>query len=259
MSLISSDSSKRSKNLTSLPDVIIAGTGIKGVMHMTLETKEMLKSCDKIYVLHYDSQIVNYFRNYDATIVDASLYYEEGKKRSNVYKDLAIDILNDSQKSRVGFVVHGHPLFIVSTSEFLLEMAPKYDVKVEVLPSISSLDSLMVDIGEDFGFALQSYEVNYMLKMNPYLNNHIPLFIFQVAVLGSFDVNKEYTPSNFKVLTDYLLQYYPPEHKIQFILSTRNALFESDLVELSIDELNTATIDFLEARPTLYVPPVKVN
>jgi uncharacterized protein YabN with tetrapyrrole methylase and pyrophosphatase domain len=245
------------KSTVTTPDVIIAGTGIKGIMHMTLETKEILKHCDKVYVLHYDTSVAKYINSIGPSIVDATAYYEEGKSRNSVYEDLANDILSDAKEIKVGFVVHGHPLFIVSTSELILQKAPELGLEVEVLPSISSLDTLMVDIGEDFGFALQSYEVNYMLKINPYLNNNTPLFIFQVAVLNSYQVNKEYSHSNFTVLKDYLLKFYPANHKLKFILSSKNSLFDSDALEISLGDLDKTHIDFLEERPTLYVPPVE--
>lgn len=55
----------------------------------------------------------------------------------------------------VSFIVHGHPLFLVSASEYTLDLAEENNLSVKILPGISSFDTLMCDLKIDYGYALQ--------------------------------------------------------------------------------------------------------
>lgn len=243
------------KNI-SAADILLVGTGIMGTMQMTLEANELLKTRDIVFILHYDNSVYQYVKNMGIEVVDASLFYENGSFRTNVYQDISYAILEAAQTKKVAFLVHGHPLFIVSTSEFLLEKADEYNLSVEVIPSVSSLDTIIADLKFDLGYALQSYEANYMLSMKPNIDNRFPLLIFQVAILGQTEVNKAYKNINLTPLKDFLLHYYPNDQKMVFILSSKHAILSGNKLELSLENLDKIEVDFLEGRPTLFIPPI---
>ncbi|WP_394542832.1 hypothetical protein C1N73_33260 (plasmid) [Priestia aryabhattai] len=238
-------------------DIILAGSGIMGAMQMTRETEAKLKTCDIVYVLHYDNSLYKFVESLGVKTVDASEFYKDGQDRTEVYRRIADSIIQDAKIQQVGFLVHGHPLFIVSTSEYLIQEAKNSGLKLEILPAVSSLDTVITDLQLDLGYALQLYEANFMLNMNPKIDNKVPLLIFQVAVLGLFSVQKSYQDVDLHPLQEFLLKYYPATHVITFVLSSKHVLVSSDKLEVKVEELDKINVDFLEGRPTLYIPPIE--
>jgi len=245
------------KKASHLADIILAGTGIMGTMQMTRETEYKLRECDVVYVLHYDDSVVRCIENWGVEVVDARSFYVDGKHRSEVYLELAEAILQTAQTRHVGFLVHGHPLFLVSTSEAIVELAPAKGLAVEILPGVSSLDTVMADLRIDFGHAMQGYEANFLLNKHPVIEPRVPLMIYQVAILGAYKVNRVFPGANLQPLTDYLSNHYPAEHQVAFILSSKHALLPAELVWMPIYKLHLVDQSLLEGRPTLYVPPLR--
>lgn len=235
------------------------GSGIKSCIHYSIETIQAIKVCSKIFVLHPDKEIIDELINfYKKEVVDCSIYYEnkENTPRSEIYKTISDVLISESKLSEkpIGFIVHGHPLFLVSASEYTSEQAIINNVDVKILPSISSFDTILADLNLDFGYALNLYDASIFMRDFIEPNPNVPLLLFQISTLNNFNVVKT-TPNNqiLEPLIEKLLMYYSEEKIIYFIISSIDTISKPIKLEMKLKDVLTTNLH-LEKRPTIYIP-----
>lgn len=241
-----------------MTDIFLLGVGIRGTLQFTRETLQALEACDVAFVLHDDPAILRFVRALGCEVVDAAEYYPDAGRRKDVYRSVSDAIVERAcAGNRVGFVVHGHPLFLVSATEYTLETARDRGLAVTIIPAVSSFDALLCELQLDFGYALQMFDATTLLREKFVLNPRIPLLLFQVATVLNDEVTKGDIPSSsLTPLVNALLAHYPPDHPCELIhLGT--GLIERTLRDrVPLSALSMGTTVPLWQRPTLYVPPI---
>ena len=113
-----------------------------------------------MFVLHDDLMVHDYVRTLCPDTRDLAEFYRSRSIRADVYRAI-FDMLVDeaSRAPGVAFLLHGHPLFLVSATEYTLGLARQRGLRVEMLPAVSSFDTLLCDLGIDFGYALQVFTI----------------------------------------------------------------------------------------------------
>ncbi len=233
----------------------LLGSGIQSTLHMTEETRQALRTCKKVFVLHADAAVIRDIEAYGPEVIDVADMYDGITIRQDAYRAIADRVIAEAAASApVAFMVHGHPLFLVSASEYLIELAAENGIRTRVLPGISSFDTLMCDLGLDFGYGLQMFDTSTMLSCNWTPNPAVPMLLFQLATTLDPRVTKgQRTGEVLKPIVDLLTPLYGPDHLTKIISSATSLLEGPEIVELTIAELASGNVD-LTRRPTLYVP-----
>src|SRR5262245_28553457 len=111
----------------------LLGSGIRGTLQMSRETIQALSSCRVVYILHDDLMVHEYVRSLGPEVIDLASLYNGALQRSTVYRQISEQLVADAKRAPgVAFLVHGHPLFLVSATEYTLELARASGVTVEM-------------------------------------------------------------------------------------------------------------------------------
>lgn len=236
-------------------DLLLMGTGVNYKTHLTIETQQAIKVCRKIFVLHEHMGLVELLKSYGKQVVDLSEVYHGFEKRQDVYNKIS-EILIDEAKhtGKVGFLVQGHPLFLVSATEYTLELAAKENLKVEVLPAVSSFDTILASLKIDYCYGLQIFDATTLISNNWHPNTAFPMLIFQLATTMNERIVKGALDSSIlSPLKLHLLKNYPENHICKLVYTPKEVLDREIIKDIPLSLLDIEEL-FLESRPTLYVP-----
>ena len=204
---------------TRLADLYLLGIGIKGMSQISLETQEILKRCRLVFHLSYSHDEL---RALNSNLVDLADEYWTEESHDLVYDRLVARIMKEVARGPgVASVTYGHPLFFDDVHMELTRICRRKKLNCVVLPAISSLDTLSVDLGVDYGEGLQVFEavdlVEGKLKINPQLHT----LVFQIGEYGmqttSYIPSEE--PKRFIKIQKYLMRYFPADHPIVVAMS----------------------------------------
>jgi hypothetical protein len=238
-------------------DIYLLGSGIRGTLHFTNETTQALRACRAVYVLHPDCAVLDYVREYCDDVHDLHAFYDGREVRQDVYVAIADRLVEEAARSGpVAFLVHGHPLFLVSATEYTLAQAASKGLATTVLAAVSSFDTMLCDLGIDYGYGVQIFDGTTMIENTWVPNPAVPLLVFQLATTGNRRVVRD-RPAGpvLKPLVDFLIPVYGASHQVQMVHSGAALLEETEITSLRLSELTADGID-LTGRPTLYVPPI---
>lgn len=238
-------------------DLYLLGIGIRGLLQLTEEARQALSAARVIYVLHNDEHIVSSLEKF-APVRDVSDLYEGEEIRAQVYRRISEELVSEAASGPgVAFVVHGHPLFLVSATEYTLELARERGLNVSLLPGISSLDTIFCDLEADLGYALQSYDATTLIANEYLVDPRVPLLVFQVATTMNPRVTYgEVNAAALQPLVNYLLKFYDPHHPCVVIHSGSTVIEPTQMVRSTLGEVARSGAN-LTLRPTLFLPAVQ--
>ncbi|HZC36979.1 MAG TPA: SAM-dependent methyltransferase [Chthoniobacterales bacterium] len=239
-------------------DIAIVGLGIVGVHQITREVEETIRRCRQTFVVDSGFGVVRYLESLCGEVTSLVPLYETGKSRLSTYRRMAAEVVNAAIACPpVAFASYGHPLVYCFPTALIRRAAKILNLRVEVLPGVSALDTLLVDLGIDFADnGLQVYEATDLLLRRRPVQSDVPCVLWQANVFADLTYQTHRRAADqFKPLQDYLLQFYPPDHPIKLVISKTFPLLRS-IVETY--RIGTLAVD-LENGPqagTLYIPPV---
>jgi precorrin-3B methylase len=244
----------------SLPfDIAIVGLGIVGIHQITREVEETIRRCRHTFVVDSGYGVIPYLESVCAKVTNLIPFYERGKSRLPTYRRMATEVINAAIiDAPVCFASYGHPLVYCYPAELIQRAANLLSLRVETFPGISSLDTLLVDLGIDFAAdGLQTYDATDLLLRRRPLQSDVACVLWQTNVIAdpTHETGRR-SKEQFLRLQSYLLEFYPPEHPITLVVSKTFPLLQS-LVETY--RLETLAVG-LERGPqagTLYIPPLR--
>ncbi len=236
----------------------LLGAGIRGTLQISRETVQALQSCRRVYILHDDLMVHDFVRGLGREVVDLAELYEQFDVRSLIYRRISEILVEDARTAPgVAFLVHGHPLFLVSATEYTLELARAAGLTVEMLAAVSSFDTLLCDLEVDYGYGLQMFDATTLLQHDWRPNPLVPMLVFQLTTtLEAGVVRGDPDGAVLQPLIDRLLEVYPPEHECVLVHSGAHLLEGSHKRVSPLGALPQAPTLELWKRPTLYVPPI---
>ena len=241
-----------------MTDIWIAGLGIQTVNQVTCEVEHALRAAREILYLDTGVATRHYLEGLCPCVT--SLYeqsYGEEMPRVNAYEHMAICVVEAAlDHPPVAFAIHGHPLVAVHPPFLVLEIANALGLSVEVLPGISSIDTLFADLRIDpVVHGVQMYEATDLLLRRRSLQNDVPAIIWQVGTLEtglhSLRVSK---PERFARFLAYLRQYYPARHEVAAVYCSPHPILPSAILRFALEDLPQHAAE-LHAGFTLYIPP----
>lgn len=241
------------------PDIYVVGLGIKGIEHLTRETEAACRRSAEILGISTHHAVLTYLETLCPRVTDLyPVTYREDEHRMNAYDTMsAMTLAAALDHPPVTFATYGHPYIYVCPTRQIVDAAPYLGLKVEVLPGISSLDTMFIDLGVDPATdGLQMYEATELLLKQRPLHPDVPCLLWQVGsvetVLYSTAASR---PERFFRIRDYLLRFYPPDHVLTAVYSAHHPLLGSTTVQFKLGEMESRHDD-LHQGLTVYIPPV---
>lgn len=241
-------------------DIYICGLGIQSIWHLTRETEAAFRRSKEILYLPAGYGVDEYLTQLAPRVTNLyPIGYREGVSRLRAYDAMTAAVLAAAlDHPPVSFAVYGHPLVYAYPPQQILSVAPFLGLRVKVLPAVSALDTILVDLNLDPAMqGLQMYEATELLVRRRPLQPDVPCLIWQVgAVETSLYTEYESAPGRFTRILGYLLQYYPAEHEVVAVYSSTHPLLESRLDPFPLGEIEQHASG-LHQGLTLYLPPVE--
>lgn len=241
-------------------DIYIVGLGIVNVRQITHEVDEALQRSREVLLVAQGFGMVEYVNQLCSNVTDLSSAYREGDNRINAYNMMTAKVIEAAlDHPPVTFALYGHPLVFALPPFQILKIAPLFELRVKTLPGISAMDCLFVDLKLDPARGLQIYEATDLLLRQRPLQPDVPCLIWQIgAVETQLYSMRTSKPERFLRMKNYLLKFYPPEHKIVAVYSSSFPLAPSLLTEFAITDFESHSQE-IHPGATLYVPPVSTR
>jgi uncharacterized protein YabN with tetrapyrrole methylase and pyrophosphatase domain len=231
----------------------IIGLGIKIPGHTTAEAAQAMGRCNRLYSIVQEPPRV-WLPSAGIEVVNLLSMYAEGALRIDNYERAAARILGALQDvSTVGYVTYGSPLAYDSVAQHLVFAAKAAGIPFEVISGISSIDTLLCDLGLDMAPGIQIYEASWLVTHRAVLNLSIPVVLVQMREFGSFRTHyRERRPASaLQDLVNYLCSFYPATHE-GYMVQSSNQQFPSLVRPVPLGRLcELEERDFL---PSFYIP-----
>lgn len=243
------------------PDIYVVGLGMVSVRQITRETEDAIRASNTVLYVDAGFGVHSYLASLCQNVENLLTEYHEGSLRVDTYRAMAARVIEAALDSPpVTFAVYGHPTFFVYPSELIRRSAALLGLGVDVLPGISTIDAVSVDLGIDFGTTgLQVHEATGMLLTKRRLDPEIPCLLLQVdAIETAFYATGRSLPERFRRLQEHLMEFYPPEHVVASVRSSTFPLFSPDIEPIPLGDLSGRLADS-GATGTLFIPAVSAR
>ena len=197
--------------------LVVVGSGIKGIAHLTLEAVGHLEEADKVFYTVADGSTAAFIHSKNANAIDLYNLYDIGKPRYETYIQMAEKMLREV---RNGFYVvgifYGHPGIFVNPTHRAIAIARQEGHQAFMLPGISAEACLFSDIGVDPAFpSCQTFEATDLLLRERPINTTGHVVIFQIDIVG----DSGFHPNGFmntkpQILISKLQDIYGVDHPI---------------------------------------------
>lgn len=238
-------------------DVYVVGLGMVVPTHITTEADRALSRAAETYLLHFDSSVEGYLQRRYGAVRSLGDLYEIDKPRRVTYREVAKVVLDAAQsRSPVALAMYGHPLMFVSPTKLILRDGRKQGLRVKVIPGISSLAGLMIDLEFDpADEGLQMYEATDLLLRERPLQSDVPCLIWQIGTVGSliYECESYRSAAPLEGLSEYLMRFYPAEHKATIARTPTLAIGHPRLLEATVGGL-PKLYEVVESADTLFLP-----
>ncbi|HYD37075.1 MAG TPA: SAM-dependent methyltransferase [Allosphingosinicella sp.] len=236
--------------------LIVVGTGIRTVGHMTLEAVAWIKQADKVLYVVGDPIAEAMIKEMNPKGAESlSSFYAVGKSRIDTYNEMIEHILGCVRSGlNTCLACYGHPGVFVYPSHQSIQRARAEGYPARMLPGISAEDCLFADLGVDPGMlGCQSYEATDFLVNGRVIDPSGSVVLWQIGVVGdsTFKTNG-YDLSALPLLIERLGQYYPPHHPIYLYEAATLPGCDPIIIPATIGTLGSVP---LTAGFTAYLPP----
>lgn len=197
--------------------LVVVGSGIKSISHITIETRNLIKDADKVLYILADFLSKEWISKMNSSSEDMHKFYANGKPRDQSYNDMNDYTMSFVRKGlKVCVVYYGHPGVFCAPGHLSVIQAKKEGFDAIMLPGISSEDCLFSDLNIDPAHGCQSFESTSFLIYKRAFDPSSILVLWQIGVTGHLDFQDQgYNAKHgVRVMTEYLLNFYPSEHSI---------------------------------------------
>ena len=236
--------------------LVVVGTGIRTVGHLTMEAVAWIKQADKVLYVVGDPVAESMLKELNPSGAESlTVMYAEGKQRIETYNQMIERTLECIRGGMLTCMAcYGHPGVFVYPSHESIRRARAEGYSARMLPGISSEDCLFADLGVDPGITgCQSYEATDFLLNGRVIDPSSSVVLWQIGVVGDATFKAAgYDLSAMPLLVERLLAIYPASHPMYLYEA---AIFHGcDPIIRPITAVELANGP-LSAGNTLYIPP----
>ena len=233
--------------------LIVVGSGIKSVSHISKETQRIIQDVDKVLYLVSEPLMKAWIEQKSTSAESLEPIYYNFEKRVDAYHAISNYIVEQHLKIKLLCVIfYGHPTVFADSALNAVQRINNMDGDAIILPAISAMDCLFSDLKLDPGKSgCFSIEATELLIFERHIDNNSHFLIWQAANLGAHDGLQT---TKIGVLCDYLLEYYPSKHPVCIYEASQLPTIKHRADWIKLDELSNADITPIS---TLYFPPIQ--
>jgi uncharacterized protein YabN with tetrapyrrole methylase and pyrophosphatase domain len=246
--------------IASQPDLFIIGLGVAIPSHITVQATRAMSRCARLYSIVQDPRRLWLPpENSGIKVINALEMYVEGSIRIQNYERVARTIVAALDHARpLGYVTYGNPMAYDRVAQNLVHYAKQQGFAVQVVPGVSSLDTVLCDLNVDMAPAIQVFEASWLFACQIQPHVSIPALLMQVGAFGS--LRTHYTQrqdgSSLRELMDYLCRFYPGSHPVSLVRSSGQEDRPAHIRRVSLASLCEVTADDLSGA-SLYIPALE--
>lgn len=235
------------------------GIGIRAPAQATLEATARIETAQKVFSLVADPLAEYWLRRVNPNTESLAGLYAIGKNRRETYREMIERILDAVREpSHVCAVAYGHPGVAAYPLHESIRRAREEGFSAEMLPGVSAEDCLFADLGLDpVEGGCASYEATDFLLYRRALDPACNLLLWQIGAIAEPGYKRErngpWNPAGVAVLTEVLLETYPPNHEVVVYEAAQVPLAQPRIARIALATLPKAP---MTAMSTLLVPPL---
>lgn len=239
--------------------LIVGGLGVRDLRQITLETHEWLQRAD--VVLYLGPDVPSHLEQLKAWgsrgVRSLVSLYVDGDVDENNYRRLYDAVVRTASENAVTvLLVPGHPRVGVSVVQRLEKQRAELPFDLEVMPGVSSFDTMMNDLGLDpleRGSVL--IDANRMLLYGTRWDPSMDCYIYHVCSVGTrrVHVSDARKDNAWHLLKERLRAIYPPDARVELVSSPTRSVDGTRRSSATIDSLDTLLHD-VDFDTTLFIP-----
>ncbi|RUR24234.1 SAM-dependent methyltransferase [Legionella qingyii] len=232
--------------------LIVCGSGIKSISHITEETKHIIKHADKVLYLVNEPNLKEWIKREAKEAESLDDLYFNVQKRIDAYNQITNHIINEYNCGKVLCVVfYGHPTIFADPALKAVRKIKAANGNAVILPGISTMDCLFSDLQIDPGDrGCFTIDVTELLIYERTVDVNAHVILWQLANLGMHNVKQT---SKLNVLSDYLRKSYKHDHSVCIYEAALMPMQKPRIEWIRLDKLSDSLISPLS---TLYIPPM---
>lgn len=236
----------------------VVGIGIRAPAQTTLEASDRIRYADRVYTLVANPLAEYWIHSLNKNADTLNDLYAVGKERGQTYREMVERIVAAVRENlRVCVVSYGHPGVFAHPFHAAVAQLRAEGYAAEMLAGVSAEDCLFAELGVDPAIAgCRSYEATDFLVYRRGTDPASALILWQIgviAVTGYLNDEHAWNPQGLRVLTETLLETYPPSHEVIVYEAARLPVGESTIARIPLERLAEAPVTVMS---TLYVPPM---
>jgi hypothetical protein len=236
--------------------LVVVGTGITLVAHITIEAVEHIKNCDKVLYLVADSTTEEWVRRLNPSAESLYRWYHIGEPRKRIYEEMVERVLSFVRSGqRVCFVLYGHPGVFAVTSHEAVRRAREEGFAARMTPGVSAEDCLFADLSPHLGRpGCQSYDATDFLIHNTRFDTSVLLVLFVIGAIGDASFSKRaVNRDGVQILAQHLESHYGSDHEVLVYEASTYPVCDPIIQRTTISRLADTPISPIS---TLVVPPM---
>jgi tetrapyrrole methylase family protein/MazG family protein len=237
--------------------LVLVGSGIKFLSHLTTEAKAYIEQSDKVLYLVNEPAMKEWIQNNASQAESLDSLYVKHPLRLHCYRAITQHILATLKENKhVCVVLYGHPTVFAQPGLAAVQQAQKAGYYTKILPGISAEACLFADLMINPGLCgYQSFEATDFLIHHRQFDPSSHLLLWQVGMIGVLNHPLAHdNEKGAKLLCHYLKQYYPSTHEVILYEAAQYPHFEPNISKITLIELPAAPSSGVT---TLYVPPAR--
>ncbi|CAE6483608.1 unnamed protein product [Rhizoctonia solani] len=238
--------------------LIIAGSGIASICHITLETVSLMETAEKIFYLVTDPITEAYIQEKNNNTVNLCKYYNKTKQRYQSYVEMAEVMLREVRaEHKVLGIFYGHPGFFATPAHRALTLARAEGYAARMIPGISSFDYMLSDLEfEPALYGCTIHDATDLLARDRHLDPSAHNIILQIAAAGVTTLEDEPENSKLPLLITHLERHFGLDHKVILYSGAVFPLSSTAMVVYTIENLrNPQVAEGISSSSSLYIPP----
>jgi hypothetical protein len=235
--------------------LVIVGTGIKAVGHLTADARYWIARADKLLHVVADPVIERSLAELNPSAESLRSLYGDDRRRMATYEAMVERILVELAAERlVCAVFYGHPGVFVRPSHVAISRARAHGHVALMLPGISAEACLIADLGVDpASDGWQTFEATDFLVHDRRFDPRSGLVLWQIGAVGELGlVRGPPNPTKLGVLTERLVATYGRAHEVVVYEAAAMPTCDPLIHHTTLERLPDAPITMFS---TLYVPP----